>query len=267
MMSRMCFALLVQVAVVASTESCLAGDAECASDSSVLIQQKVVTAHEAESGDSHPFWCDKSSEDCKGDWPTKEEIAPKFLDSMTLTAVVEINGVEQKKGALAAFIGDEIRGIDTKPLCPPFGPHKGDPFYHLMVHGGGQSVVGGDPSKGIVGKLVNRPDSGKKITYKFRACDGTVTELEPAPSSGPIGVFKINGNFGNVIKKIVLKPGGLPPCQDNDAALSNFVSQWGMKGGCKEWKGYCLGLHQQMGKWCQATCKDMLHLKTKKVCS
>jgi len=238
----MCFALLVQVAVVASTESCLAGDAECASDSSVLIQKTVVTAHS--------FDGEESTEDCKGDWDVNRH---KYPDSMTMTVVVEINGVDQTKGALAAFIGDEIHGIEMNPLSPPFGPHEGKKiFYHFMIYGD---------------KFTN----GKKITFKFRACDGTVTELEP--SLGPMGVFKVNGHFGNVLRKTVLKgtatmaAEALPPCQDNDAGFDAAVSHWGISGGCMKWKGFCIGLTAQMKEFCQATCKDKLRHLLKGICS
>ena len=51
--------------------------------------------------------------------------AADFANSMTLTAVIEVNGIEPPAGTLAAFVGSECRGVQAAPLSPPFGPFAG----------------------------------------------------------------------------------------------------------------------------------------------
>jgi len=60
--------------------------------------------------------------------------APRFVDSMTITALVNIDGLDQAAGTLAAFVGDEVRGLQPQPSMAPFGPHAGKPLYSMTVY-------------------------------------------------------------------------------------------------------------------------------------
>jgi len=239
----MCFVLLMQVAVAPSAaqegsstvESCSAGDSDCFTKTNVLIQTKVVAAHSAD-----------GSDDCeRGDWKVDYW---KYGDSMTLVVLVEIDGKRQDEGTLAAFIDGEVRGVQAKPLPPPFGPNKGAPFYNLMVHADGS-------------------EKDKPVTYKFMACDGTITELDYDAKYD----FKVNAHYGNVVNDKIafkcrtavnarnvvskinkaFKGGTLPTCQDDEAAMKKAMYGFG----CQDLKAYCIGFAEHMKKHCKATCK------------
>jgi len=170
-----------------------------------------------------------------------------YSDSMTLEVVVEIDGKEQDKGVLAAFIDGEIRGVATKPNPPPFGPNQGDPFYTFMVHADGTE------------------SKKKKVTYKYRACDGTVTELNADVAT----VFETDEHFGNVVNnKITFKGGSggggdtgeigsdtgkpaAPACQDDEEGMKKAFHGWG----CTALKDWCIGMAKFMKVYCKATCK------------
>ena len=57
-----------------------------------------------------------------------------YSDTMTLTALVSIGGEDQAYGALAAFSGMEVRGVQSAPSFPSFGPHAARPLYFLTVY-------------------------------------------------------------------------------------------------------------------------------------
>ena len=44
-----------------------------------------------------------------------------FSDNMSLTALVTINGTDVDNGWMAAFVGDEVRGLQDTLSFPPFG--------------------------------------------------------------------------------------------------------------------------------------------------
>jgi len=70
----------------------------------------------------------------KGPLPAAWTIsAARFATTMTITAVVSVGDVEQKAGALAAFVGSEVRGVQDTAMVPPFGPFAGRPIYSLVV--------------------------------------------------------------------------------------------------------------------------------------
>ena len=57
-----------------------------------------------------------------------------YSQSMSVTAVVSLHGVNRTSGVLAALVGAEVRGVQATPLAPPFGPLAGTVLYHIMVH-------------------------------------------------------------------------------------------------------------------------------------
>ena len=59
----------------------------------------------------------------------------KFDASMTLTAMVFIGNKAQDRGVLAAFVGDELRGVATASRPLSFGSHTGKCTFDMVIHG------------------------------------------------------------------------------------------------------------------------------------
>ena len=57
-----------------------------------------------------------------------------YSQSISVTALVSLHGVNRTSGVLAALVGTEVRGVQATPLAPPFGPLAGTVLYHIMVH-------------------------------------------------------------------------------------------------------------------------------------
>jgi len=57
-----------------------------------------------------------------------------FGKSMSVTALVNLHGVNQTSGVLAALIATEVRGVQAVPVSPPFGPLAGAHLFLLTVH-------------------------------------------------------------------------------------------------------------------------------------
>jgi len=67
--------------------------------------------------------------------------ASAYPESMTMTSAVAVGGTQQAVGALAAFVGSDVRGVASRPTVPPFGPHKDKPLYQVTIYGNvGESV-------------------------------------------------------------------------------------------------------------------------------
>lgn len=68
--------------------------------------------------------------------------AGRYVQTMSVTALVSANGVVQSSGTLAAFVGSEIRGLQHTASVPPFGAHAGKALYLITVYAnkGGESV-------------------------------------------------------------------------------------------------------------------------------
>ena len=92
-----------------------------------------------------------------------------FEQTMTMTASVTIGAVLQRKGALAAFAGDAIRGVQASSTAPWFGPHTNKPLFLVTIYG---------------------QADGETITFKF-AKDGVAMPLDSTL------LFVSNGNQGN----------------------------------------------------------------------
>ena len=66
-----------------------------------------------------------------------------FSDNMSLTALVTINGADVDNGWMAAFAGDEVRGLQDTLSFPPFGPFNGRPMFQLSIYtnSGGEGLT------------------------------------------------------------------------------------------------------------------------------
>jgi len=103
--------------------------------------------------------------------------AARFATTMTVTAVVSVGGVEQGVGALAAFVGSEVRGVQDTAMIPPFGPFAGKPIYSLVV----------------------RADKAGE-TLSFRYFDGhTESSMDKTLT------YAVDGQEGNAIKPLALR--------------------------------------------------------------
>ena len=60
---------------------------------------------------------------------------------MTFTALVSIGGKDQSYGALAAFSGSEVRGVQSAASSPSFGPYAARPLYFLTVYCTGEETL------------------------------------------------------------------------------------------------------------------------------
>jgi len=101
--------------------------------------------------------------------------AADYSNTMTLTATVEVNGVEPPAGTLAAFVSNsqECRGVMAAPMVPPFGPFAGSSMYLITLYG---------------------DNSAEDLSFAFQPSDGT-----PPVDLDQIVKFKVNGNKGNVV--------------------------------------------------------------------
>lgn len=91
-------------------------------------------------------------------------------ETMTLTSVVSIDGEHPSSGILAAFVGDQVRGVSSKPSLAPFGAHKGRPMWFITIYGESDDVV----------------------TFKFHSAGTGLTLDKSLP-------FQPDGNQGSVL--------------------------------------------------------------------
>jgi hypothetical protein len=56
-----------------------------------------------------------------------------YANSMTLTALVSLSGVEQTSGTLTGFVGTTVRGLQGTPSNPPFGPYTDKAIFLIML--------------------------------------------------------------------------------------------------------------------------------------
>ena len=104
-----------------------------------------------------------------------------FPNTMNMTALVMIDGIDMGEGALAAFVGDEIRGLQDSLLFPPFGPFKDRPMFGITIY---------------------TDSGGENLTFRWSS-DGTQANSILVSSYPPI-TLTINGTEGNVQEPIIL---------------------------------------------------------------
>ena len=66
--------------------------------------------------------------------PTWSVNIGEFPDTMTLSAVVTIGGATQASGTLGAFVGAQVRGVQSTPSVPTFGPYASTSIYQLTIY-------------------------------------------------------------------------------------------------------------------------------------
>lgn len=181
---------------------------------------------------------------------------PDFALSMTVTAVVKIDGHYHGDGDLAAYVDDgedtfKLQGVESKGMVPPWAgkvpPGKKwneGPVYHLMIYGHG-------------------PNVGKGLKFKWLGHDGNFVQLESV--TAPMAqAFSNDGIIGNAMAPVVLTPaagaGGNcnptdAPQDDFDAYIENTFGMknvWGLK--CFHFKSW--GQCNKVGGMCGSTCEE-----------
>jgi len=155
--------------IPSTAESCTQGDAGCTSTrGQSLLQAKLekIRQHVTHTNPT-PWTVDVNA----------------FSDSMTMTAVVKINGEFVSQGHLFAFVGDECRGVQEQIAGPPFGPFAGVIQFPMTIYAN---------------------VAGESLSFKFVA--GGRTE-----SWENLFVFATNDNKGSAIAPYVLEATDPPP--------------------------------------------------------
>ena len=73
------------------------------------------------------------------DWSV---VASDFSDTMTLTAMVTVDGVDKSSGTLGAFVGSQARGVQSSPSLAPFGAYAGKSVFQVTAYAnaGGEAL-------------------------------------------------------------------------------------------------------------------------------
>jgi len=104
-------------------------------------------------------------------WVVDEGIS---AETMTITAIVTIDGTHLSKGSLGAFVASDIRGSQSSPTVPPFGPNANKSLFLLTVYG----------------------KQNELITFKFNNGRSTVVLDKTLP-------FLADDNLGSIMYPIV----------------------------------------------------------------
>ena len=104
-----------------------------------------------------------------------------FSNTMTMTALVTVDSTDMNEGSLAAFVGNEIRGLQDQLGFPPFGLFVGRPMFQITIY---------------------TNSGGEDLTFRWSS-DGTQTNSILVFSNSSI-TSSINGNDGSVTEPILL---------------------------------------------------------------
>ena len=106
---------------------------------------------------------------------------PGFESTMTMTALITINGTNMGGGALAAFVGNEIRGLQNQPSFPTFGPLADEPMFQITIY---------------------TNSTGEDLTFRWSP-NGTQTNSILVSSNSSI-TLNPNANLGSPLDPIIL---------------------------------------------------------------
>ena len=95
---------------------------------------------------------------------------------MTVTAMVMLSDVQQSSGMLTAYVGTAVRGVESKPVMPPFSLYAGQSMFQLIIYANG---------------------NGEALSFTFLA--GGV-----ASSLAETLVFSAKRNVGSVVASFML---------------------------------------------------------------
>lgn len=112
-----------------------------------------------------------------------------------MSALVTVDGSVQASGTLIAYAGSEVRGMQSTPSQPPFGPYQGQSIYQMSLYAN---------------------DSGETISFTFVSDTATVALTETL-------TFETNGNTGSVTAPFGLTASSSTPSARR-ALLANAVS-------------------------------------------
>ena len=107
----------------------------------------------------------------------------QFSNTMTVTALVTLSGIDQSSGTLTALVGTQVRGVQDTLSTPQFGPYMGTALFQIIIYSNGD---------------------GETLSFTF-VSGGVVASL-----SETLG-FTINGNVGNVQSPFLLTSVSSPP--------------------------------------------------------
>jgi murein DD-endopeptidase MepM/ murein hydrolase activator NlpD len=128
-----------------------------------------------------------------------------YQNSMTMTALVSIDGSSKGSGSLAAFAGSQIRGLQSNLSFPTFGPHQGQGLFQIMIYG----------------EIDSTP-----LQFKW-STDGTETNAISVSRQDGISIsFENNGNQGSVISPVSLL-GTSQPNNSYQSDSGNYQSSGG----------------------------------------
>jgi hypothetical protein len=109
--------------------------------------------------------------------------AAAFTNSMSITALVQLDGVQMSSGTLMALVGTETRGVEGTPSVPPFGPYTAVALYQMFIYA---------------------EQDGETVHFQFHK-GGAVTSLSLTLT------FSINGLSGSVVTPLLLTGASPPP--------------------------------------------------------
>jgi len=107
-----------------------------------------------------------------------------YANNMTMSALVRVDGANATSGSLAAFVGSQIRGLNSSPTVVPMGAYQGQTIYSLVIYG---------------------DTSGQTLSFKWSS-DGTGANAIPLTNAvgSPI-TYTINDNQGSATSPIIFE--------------------------------------------------------------
>merc|ERR1712185_410092 len=99
-----------------------------------------------------------------------------YANTMALSALVSLGGVDQSSGVLVAYVGTEVRGVQDTVSTPPFGAYAGKALFQITMYA---------------------ENGGETMNFQFYTGSTTVSLSETV-------TFEVNGNVGSVVAPFLL---------------------------------------------------------------